>query len=78
MEEAEQRHAVHDERLGPEPVPFGFLHEQWRALLDGMEEGDALWEFRSPREMWENMMGREGIALVRDGTIIQCMITVMN
>ncbi len=31
--EAEATHMVQNERLGPDPVPFGFLNCQWRALL---------------------------------------------
>jgi hypothetical protein len=78
VEEAEEAHAVSDERLGPDPVPFGFLNGRWRALLEGREEGDELWEFRSPPETWEALAGREGIALVRGGEIVDVLTTRLS
>jgi len=76
--EVEAAHMVHDERLGPDPVPFGFKNERWRALLAQMEVGDELWEFRSPVESWEHLAGRAGIAVVRQGEIINFIVTMMN
>ena len=78
IEEAETQNMVLDSRIGPKPVPFGFMNEQWKALIARMVEGDGLWEFRSPAEYWENLCGREGIALVRNGEVIDAMVTLMN
>jgi len=47
-------------------------------MLAQMEEGDELWEFRSPVESWEHLAGRAGIALVRQGEIINFIVTMMN
>jgi hypothetical protein len=76
--EAEAAHAVKLEHLSPDPVPFGYLNERWQALLARMQEGDELWEFCSSPESWAHLAGREGIALVRDGKIIDSILTIMN
>ena len=43
-----------------------------------MTDGDELWEFSSPAEYWENLAGREGVALVRDGRPIAHVVALMN
>lgn len=43
-----------------------------------MLPGDELWSYSSPPETWEHMMGRSGIALLRDGRTIAQVITLMN
>ncbi|MCL0065341.1 hypothetical protein M1N79_00405 [Dehalococcoidia bacterium] len=48
VEEAEQKHLVKDERLGPEPIPFGFQYEEWLAFKEQIQDGDELLEFSSP------------------------------
>jgi len=58
--------------------PFGHLNERWDLLKASMQEGDTVWEFSSPPESWRNMAGRAGVALVRDGAIIDVIITMMN
>jgi hypothetical protein len=58
--------------------PFGFQSPQWEALKGQMQPGDELWSFTSPKEDWSRLMGRAGIALVRDGVMIASIITRMN
>lgn len=77
-EEAEAEHMVSNRRLGPRPVPFGFQNDRWKALLARMVEGDELWEFSTPREDWHALAGRAGIALVRQGRIVDEIITLMS
>ena len=77
-EEAETAHMVKDERIGTDPVPFGFSNAEWRELLTQMQEGDELWEFNSPPKTWANRYGCAGYALVRRGTIVDCLITLRN
>jgi hypothetical protein len=43
-----------------------------------MEPGDELWAFSSPPETWQHLCGRAGIALVRNGEVIEAMTTMMN
>ena len=47
-------------------------------MLIRMQPGDELWHYRSPRETWSFMMGRGGIALVRNGRVIADVTTRMN
>jgi hypothetical protein len=78
VQDIDAEHSVRDERLGPDPVPFGFVNDQWQALLAKAEPGDELWEFSSPPESWQRLMGMAGIALVRNGEVIDSFVTAMN
>lgn len=78
IEEAEKENMVTDTRLGDAPVPFGFNNHQWRELLAEMQEGDELWTFTTSKESWDNMAGRAGISLVRNGSEVTCIIGMMN
>jgi hypothetical protein len=64
--------------LTGKPIPFGLLNCQWRELIGSMHEGDELWEYRSPEQFWKNMAGRVGIALVRNGEVVDAITTVLN
>lgn len=75
---AERDHLVNDERLGPEPVPFGFRHDRWLAFKKQIKQGDEIWKFSSSTESWEDLAGREGICIVRDGEIVDSIVTMMN
>ena len=37
--------------------PFGFQNIEWEALKSQMQPGDELWEFRTDRESWQQLMG---------------------
>jgi hypothetical protein len=78
VEEAEVKHMVSDERLGSNPVPFGWVNADWRALLAEMQPGDELWEYDSPQEDWVRLMGSSGIALIRRGMVIATLVCRMN
>jgi hypothetical protein len=78
VEEAESRNLVTDQRLGPKPVPFGFMNEQWERFKGRLRKGDELWEFSSSAESWRHLAGRAGICIVRDGRIIDTMVTRLN
>jgi len=60
------------------PIPFGFLHCEWREMVGSMQEGDELWEYRSSEHSWEHLAGRAGIALVRRGEVVDAITTAMN
>tara|TARA_Y100000588_G_C13420879_1_gene571530 strand:- start:224 stop:415 length:192 start_codon:yes stop_codon:yes gene_type:complete len=51
------------------------LLEEWG---EEMAKGAETWFYRSPAEFWEGMCGREGIALVKDGEVLDDLLTVMN
>jgi hypothetical protein len=78
IEQAEQAHLVTDKRLGPKPVPFGFINANWEKFKAGIRPGDELWEFASPDKTWEHLAGRAGLCIVRQGRIIDAIITRMN
>ncbi len=42
----------------------------WLDFLAHMMEGDELWQYSSPREDWENLVGETGVAIVRDGEVV--------
>ena len=77
-EEAEQANLVEDERLGPQPVPFGFQNQRWLEFKGQIQEGDELWEFSSPPETWKNLRGRAGLSIVRNGEIVDSLVTLMS
>jgi hypothetical protein len=76
--DAESQHVVIDERLGDKPIPFGFMNYAWRNLMQLYKPGDELWIYRSSDESWRHLAGRTGIALVRDGVVIDDVVTLMN
>lgn len=57
---------------------FGLGSKQWQLIKKKMQPGDQLYKFRSPPETWANMAGRAGIALVRDGNVIDTLVTALN
>ena len=77
IEEAEAEHLVIND-IWPEGKPFGFIADQWQKLITQMQPSDEIWEYRSDDESWQQLMGWEGIALVREGVIIDSICTGMN
>jgi hypothetical protein len=78
VKEAERKHLVTDKRLGPKPVPFGFMNEQWVRFKGELRSGDELWEFSSSADSWKHLAGRSGICIVRKGRIIDSFVTRLN
>ena len=39
---------------------------------------DEVWEFSSSRDSWEHLAGRAGLAFVRERTVIDAYVTMMN
>ena len=66
--------------------PFGMDYFRWERLKAKMRPGDELWKFCSSDKSWEMMIGRRGIALVREVSffgrrrkkIVACIVTIMN
>jgi hypothetical protein len=76
-----------------EKVPFEALERRYKAqsrrmseiwlekvskIKVALEQGGELWSFFSPPETWANMCGRAGYAVVRDGEVIEAIVTMMN
>jgi hypothetical protein len=62
----------------PALLILGVDRNEWQLMKTLMTEDDELWEFSSPAEMWNMLTGRQGVALVRNGTIVAHMVTAMN
>ncbi|MCU0713740.1 MAG: hypothetical protein MUC43_16900 [Pirellula sp.] len=57
---------------------FGIGSKQWQIIKAQIEPGDELYRFRSPPDSWAKMAGRAGIALVRNGKVIDILVTALN
>ena len=77
VQEAEAMNLVINEKW-PQGLPFGYLSSGWQELLHKKQDGDEIWTYGSSEESWANLMGQEGIALVRNGEIIDALITCEN
>ena len=62
-------------QLDPEEAAISTNIDKLKLL---MLPGDELWSYSSPPETWKHMMGRRGIALLRDGRAIAEILTLMN
>lgn len=54
---------------------WDFNHQLMQEALDA---GGELWQWSTSKESWEAMMGRCGLAVVKDGRVIAVKITAMN
>jgi hypothetical protein len=61
-----------------EGVAFGHCNREWEALKAKMGPGDEMWFWSSDEESWKQMMGWEGMALVRRGEVIDFFLTALN
>jgi hypothetical protein len=77
-DEVESEYTICDQRLGANPVIFGFRNKQWMVLVNQMQPGDEIWEYSLKQEAWDELMGEAGFALVREGKTICTVVTRMN
>lgn len=78
VEEAEEKNMVQNEDLGPFPIPFGYMNDQWLEFKNKIQDGDQIWEFSSSTEEWMNLVGRAGLCIVREGRIVESIVTAMS
>jgi hypothetical protein len=52
--------------------------EEVTFVLGAWRDGDEFRGFNSPPDTWQNLCGRKGVALVRDGVAITGYITELN
>jgi hypothetical protein len=78
IEDAERENQVKDKALGPDPLPFGFQHNQWLHFKRQIMQGDQIWSFSSSAESWKHLGGRAGLCIVRDGEVVDSFVTMMN
>lgn len=48
----------------------------WQKLKRQASEGDELWSFRSPRNLWKGRRRYAGFALVRDGKVLESEVVL--
>ena len=77
IEGAEKEHMVIND-YWPEGKPFGFVADEWQEILAQIQPGDELCEYRSDEESWDELMGWEGVVLMRSGEMINSICTKMN
>jgi hypothetical protein len=82
VEELERRYAPQPDARAKDDLellkPFGFMNREWEALKAQMQPGDELVMFASPPESWRKLYGRAGVALLRNGKLVDSITTVMN
>jgi hypothetical protein len=82
VEDAEKNFTPTAQQIASNPkLPnraFSFQNQKWERLKSHMIEGDELWYYCSPPESWEALAGRSGIALVRNGAVIETIVLLMN
>lgn len=75
IEEAEARHTH-------EGVPFGLQNAKWQELRSMVlaDPTTQLWAFCSPPETWTTfpLRGMEGYAVVKDGKILDFVLTALS
>jgi hypothetical protein len=59
-------------------IPFGFCNREWEQLKSLMLPGDEVWYWSTDAESWARLRGWEGIALVRQGEIVDSFITALS
>lgn len=62
----EQEYMVLDERLGKEPIPFGFINCRWEKMKLEIKEGDKLYRFRTSKYANSKSGGMEEFILIRN------------
>lgn len=67
IEQAEQEYMVLDERLGKEPIPFGFMNSYWEKMKLKMKEDDKLYRFRTSQYANSKSGGMEKFILIQNG-----------
>ena len=59
-------------------VPFSFINRHWITLKEKWQPGDVFMNYSTPEESWKLLFGRSGVALVRNGKIVDFLDTVVN
>lgn len=54
---------------------FGRQNDEWEDLRRSLREDDEIWSFCSPPESWKESAGLAGMAVVRQGRVVDCLVT---
>jgi hypothetical protein len=77
IEEIESANTYPDDGRVPH-VPFGFGNAAWLSFKNKIRPGDKILDFCSSEHSWQNLAGRAGYILVREGKVIDTLVTIMN
>jgi len=47
----------------------------WKAFRSNIQEEDVLWWFSSPKKTWDQAMGWAGFAIIREGQLVDAIVT---
>lgn len=68
--------------VDPEPFKWSDVGlrgwSKWERLKNCMVEGDEIWSFSSANGSWENLCGRAGVVVLRQGRPIGDIVLLMN
>lgn len=78
VEEFRRQLATSKLSQGPMLFPRQSADEELTQLLVRLNDDDEIWSWRSPPETWRMMIGRGGLALVRNNRAIAMVMNVMN
>ncbi len=80
VEEAEGRTMVNMTKDSkPTMVPFGAFNHKWEVLkAKYADNGGCLIYFITEKKSWESFSGRAGYLLIKDGKVIDSIVTKMN
>lgn len=52
--------------------------QRWNEFMAEYQDEDEIWEYSSPANEWEKLMGSEGYVRIRDGKILKILMLKMN
>jgi hypothetical protein len=59
-------------------LPSSWMGEAWHDFKAEIRAGDLIYFFTSDKASWRALIGREGYALIRDGKVVDMLITAMS
>lgn len=78
VDEIENREPARSTDGYPQLQSFGVGSKLWEQWKQNMQPSDRIVEFQSPPDSWAQLAGRAGFALVRDGKVVDTLVTRMN
>ena len=76
LQEAQKELGVHIDMT--KDYPFGDMNTTAKIFFMRMKQGDEIREFRTPKRTWQMRAGRAGVALLRNGKIIDGILTTIS
>ena len=59
-------------------VPFGGRNAAWEQFKASILPGNVVVYFRSPSDTWDGVYGRAGYALIRNGIVVDAILTLLE